>query len=92
MNPKDEKVVSELIDLIETLYLRTVVQEAALDILSQDENWRSDTTRAEILHGPRIHALFDKLRGVLLELPAETPAPTDWQSIVRRIIDGEAEQ
>jgi len=86
--PDYREIELSLMDLIEELYLRTLVQQAVLDQLTPlQADWRSLVEKHEILHAPAIRELFDKFRLELLGVQPETPRAKDWQTTVRELLD-----
>jgi hypothetical protein len=84
----DRELALMLFAGLEELYLRTMVQQAVLDVLTAEEDdWRARAEYAEILQAPLIRAQFDKLRSDMFGVPQEVHPAEDWDTVVRRILD-----
>lgn len=80
-------------DGIETLLLRTLIQQILLDA-NFPGDWRELVAKQEILSAPLLHSLIAPLRAAILEDPPTSFRPEDWQEIAERLIrsvDSESE-
>ena len=77
-----------LYGFIEALVLRVIAQEVLLDQLTAEEdNWREQLERAQILHGPRIRAHFAELLDKIYGISPLDPPPEDWNAIVDKMLN-----
>ena len=74
-----------LINLAEELVLRLTVRQIVLEMYGED-GWREEIEKCERRYAPKTRELFDGYRAAILANHAETPQPTDWQEIVRKLI------
>jgi hypothetical protein len=72
-----------LYGFIEALLLRAIAQESLLDLLTAEEdNWREQLERAQILNAPQIRAHFAELLDKTYGVSTSDPPPEDWNAIV----------
>ena len=77
------EVEVKLWELVEILLLRAIAQRVVLEKwTADDEDWKPEVERAEILNAPKIRSHFDELRASLYGLSPQSPRATDWSLIV----------
>jgi hypothetical protein len=81
----DKEAMTQLMDWVELLLLRSWIQGLLLDKYSP-VNWRELVQEKEILFAPLLRARIASIRAAFLE---ENPTPVgrqDWQEIAERLI------
>lgn len=87
-NAMDEEaeILSGLMDVIETLLLRIMVQRGLLEALAPQARQETAET-LEALHAPQHHAQIAQLRSAILRDPPQASPPKNWREISRQLIE-----
>jgi hypothetical protein len=59
----------------------------ALDLLVPDQDWRSHFEKVKPVLRPRIAAMLQPLRDVILGNPLEILQENEWRDVVRKLIE-----
>ena len=84
---EERELLGTLMDAIESGLLQKLALTTALDLLVPDQDWRSHVEKVKPVLRPRIAAMLQPLRDVILGNPLEILQESEWRDAVRKLIE-----
>jgi hypothetical protein len=84
---EERELLGTLMDAIESGLLKKLALTTALDLLVPDQDWRSHVEKVKPVLRPRIAAMLQPLRDVILGNPLEILQENEWRDVVRKLIE-----
>ena len=84
---EERELLGTLMDAIESGLLQKLAMATALDLLVPDQDWRSHVEKVKPVLRPRIAAMLQPLRDVILGNPLEILQENEWRDAVRKLIE-----
>jgi hypothetical protein len=84
---EERELLGTLMDAIESGLLQKLALTTALDLLVPDQDWRSHVEKVKPVLRPRIAAMLQPLRDVILGNPLEILQENEWRDVVRKLIE-----
>jgi hypothetical protein len=84
---EERELLGTLMDAIEAGLLQKIAMTTALDLLVPDQDWRSHVEKVKLVLRPRIAAMLQPLRDVILGNPLEILQESEWRDAVRKLIE-----
>lgn len=90
LSEDEQQFFSAMFDCLESCLLRVLVQGSLLEV-SNFPDWQNRVERLASRHAPRLHQVLQPLRDGFLARTDETIRETNWDQIVRKLIESVGE-